>query len=174
MLPFEKGREASGFACFQCETTTDLPMDPYDAHGPPPVRRGDFPPALAHPGCASSSASTPAFRREEQKTERREHGVEATGRGRQFAAGIGASPLSEVPIKTWYRRRAQIAREIEVKESQIVIKVKKMARHNADADRIRSSLLKCDSGTSEVGGAPRASLQYELGIVQALTEQTRR
>jgi hypothetical protein len=165
VLPFETGREASGFACFQCEATTDLPLDPYDAHGPPPVRRGDFPPARAHP---------PASRREEQQTELREHGVEATGRGRQSAAEIGASPLSQMPVKTWYRRRAQIAREIEVKESQIAIKVKKMARHNADADRIRSSLLKCDLGTPEVGCAPRASLQYELGIVQALTEQTRR
>ena len=159
VLQFETGREASGFACFQCETTTDLPMDPYDAHGPLPVRRGDFPSAPAHP---------PASRREERKME-----GGRTGSRRQSGAWIGASTLSGVPIKTWYMRRAQIAREIEVKHSQIAIKVKKMARHNADADRIRSSLLKCDSETPEVCEL-RASLQCELGIVQALTEQTRR
>ena len=133
----------SRFACFECVTEgSEMDKDPHDACTPQPMQWHDRSnPSIRRDLNAESEVGFSPQQFEEydivggyagSNAMRDDEGGEAAERSQQ--------ERSEGTPRGWFKRRVQIRQEIEIKESQIAIKVKKLIRLQEDLNVFKNKL----------------------------------
>ena len=161
----------SSFACLQCVNAGgEIPHDPYDAQTPQPMQHGCYEdarqnatarsPPEAHYG--PSSPQDFAFVGHQQPQHQQQQQQQRA---------------SQISQKDLVKRRVNTLQEIEIKESHIAVKVKKMVRLQADANHLKSKLQRLQPGKGHLpirdDNVEVTTLKQELTTVKKWLEGTR-